>query len=299
MAVNEVIQLGAVNITLHPHPDGAYIKLFQAARKKKIAAKIFSDRYGCIGAFHPDDGMPKGMAIQGVISTFTHLDQNLPWFNRDTSDEATPEDIDDINLPGNIEPNHEKCDFYFDASSHTLIFNSETRKGGITPRQMKGFLLNLFSNPDLSSEFGSPSIHVVPDADKLAAIIKWRRMTSIFIHAERPNPGDYDEDDLQAFSDDLGGQNAKDIEVKLRAADDGFLSLSDRIKTIAAIGADNGYVEARGRDEAGNAETKSTKNGKPLVERNVFDSDVETAWNAFRRFAREVAQQITGRRRRK
>lgn len=293
----QVIQLSAINVVFNPHPEGIYERLLRTVFRRKIVAHIYGDRHGLMSQLHKVTERNRVIALEGVISTFSKLDPTLPWFNSATSTDASEEELNEVQVPDYLQPNHKQCPFYFDLATHTLIFNSLARKGGITARQMFGFLQQVFSSPDVSQAIGgTPRLTIIPDARSIEEVVDWNRIRSLFIDAHRPNP-DYDEDDLREFEQSLVDQHAKKLEMRLVAADNQYLQPSEKVQTIAAIAAENGYVEARGEDESGHTETRSTKNVKPLVERDTYDEEVETAWDAFRRVAQETATSISARRR--
>lgn len=296
MAVQKVIQVGAINIAVHPHPDGVYEKLIRKIYKLRRSAQVYGDRGGLISQLYTVEVDGKTVAVEGVISTFTEFDASLPWFNANTADDASDADLGEIKLPDHLMPNHRRCQFYFDLASHTFLFDTASRKGGIAPRSMLKFLESILSDPKISAEFGTPRLTVIPDSRSVSEVVEWSKIKSLTIRANRPNP-DYDEDDLREFEESLDSQNADRIELKLVAQPHEFLDPSARTQTLAAIAADNGYVEARGENELGQPEVRSTKDKKPLQETEYFDPDVEDSWSAFKRFASSVASDIRRRRR--
>lgn len=298
MAVEQVLQLSAINVVIQPHPDGIYERLTRAAYRRRIVANVFGDRYGVMSELHRVTRTGKTIALEGAISTFSKLDPNLPWFNSETSADASDEDLEQVHVPDNLQPNHRRCEFYFDLQSHVFVFDSLTRKGGITARQMLKFLEQVFLHPDVTRSIDAvPRLTIIPDQKSVEEVLDWNRIRSLHIEAHVPNPGDYDEDDLREFEESLLEQNAKRLDVKLVAADNEYLRPSEKTQTLAGIAADNGFIEAKGEDAQGNIEVRSTKDKKPLVERSEFDPDVETAWDAFRRFSQSVVTEILQRRR--
>lgn len=296
MAVLQVLQLSAINVVLHPHPDGAYERLLRSAYRRRIAAHIHGDRHGIMSQLNTRSNGGRVVALEGTISTFSKLDPSLPWFNAETSDDASSEDLGTLNVPANLQPNHKKCEFYFDVQSHSFIFDSEPRKGGISARQMLRFLQQVLTHPDVTRTTGIPNLTIIPDQRSVEEVVEWSRIRTLYIEAHRPNP-DYDEEDYELFEQSLVEQHAKRLEIRLVAEDNAFLTPSENTQTIAAIAADNGYVEARGEDDQGKKQIRSTKDTKPFSIRDYFDPNAETAWDAFRRMAQEAAASIRRRRR--
>ncbi|MFA6984980.1 MAG: DUF4747 family protein [Arenimonas sp.] len=297
MPLEQVIQQSAINIVLHPHPAGAYESLIKKSRRLRIVGRVFGDRWGVFSQVYPvsSDG---ATGLHGVISTFIKIDNELPWFNTATHDDASDEDLQELLIPENLQPNHRKCNFYLDSNTHTLVFDSLTRKGGITANQMLKFLTNVFNDFRLHTEFGSVNLTIVNDEDSIKQILNWSSITSLFIHASRPNVGDYDARDLREFDEYLQEQGARVLEQRLVAEGNEVISPNEKTKKLAQIASDNGYVTAKGRDPEGRAVEMSTKDGSPLVETGSFDAEGETYWDAFFRIARNTIAAATARRRR-
>ncbi|MBB5878212.1 DUF4747 family protein [Xanthomonas sp. 3498] len=298
MAVQQVIQVGAINVVLHPHPDGIYERLLRAAYKSRQVAQVYSDRSGIISQLYTVKEQGEVVALEGVISTFTKFDPSLPWFNAKTADDASDDDLGALEVPDYLMPNHRKCQFYFDTRGHLFLFETTSRKGGVAPRSMLKFLQGILWTPGLITNFGMVRLTVVPDAKTLDEVVDWKQIRTLKLQAHRPNP-DYDEDDLREFEESLDDQNAEALELKLSAQPNSFLEPSERTRILAAIAADNGYVEAHGLDPLGRREVRSTRERKPLCEIEYFDPETENSWDVFKRFAQSVAQDIRRRWRRR
>lgn len=298
MAVNQVIELGAINVVLTPHPTGAYKRFFELVLRARIRAPIFGGKWGIFSALDPVAGRNGDVVgFSGVISTFTKLDKNLPWFNEDTAQPASDDDLDGLAILDHLQPNHQGCSFYFDLRQHIFIFETLARKGGLSPRLMKIFLDRVFLAEEISSEIRPPKLTVIPDADAVDEILGWERIKKLTIHATRPNPGDYDEDDLAEFEESLVEQNAASVDLVLNAMEGEFLQPSDGTRTLTAISADNGFVVAKGQDEQGHPKTLSTKDESPFWQRKYFDPDVEIFGYAFVRMAQAAVRTIVQSRR--
>jgi hypothetical protein len=229
-------------------------------------------------------------ALEGEISTFSQLDPTLPWINLETEEDASSDELGDI--PDHLRPNLRKCQFYFDVASHKLFFLTTARKGGISPSLMARYLKDLFSFSEVVLEFGEVGITVLPDRDSISRIIGWKKIRRLQVHAERPNPGDYDPDELEEFEQSLAEQNASQLNFELVAEKNKSLILSEKTKTLVAIAADNGFVEAKGYNSQGAPEERSTKTGKPFSDRGEYNDDAETYWDAFLRIAKAAARKF-------
>jgi len=288
--MQQVFEIGGVNVVLHPHPPGQYEKLFRDAYKLKKRVRIHGDRHALMTQFKAlkRDGLSH--ALEGEISTFSHLDPSLPWINLETEDSASDDELSDI--PEHLRPNLRRCSFYFDVASHKIFFVTTARKGGISPKLMAKYLSDLFMDADLVEQFGVPKVTVLPDREAVSKILAWKKIRRLIIHAVKPNPGDYDLADLAEFEESLGDQNADQLNVELVAERSKYLDLNEKTQTLVAIAADNGYVEAKGHDIQGSPTEKSTKSGKPFAERGDFYPESETYWDAFKRVAQTAAMKF-------
>lgn len=288
--MKQVFEIGGVNVVLHPHPPGQYENLFRRAYKLKKRVRIHGDRHALMTQFNALSRDGDVYALEGEVSTFSHLDPSLPWINLKTEDSASDDELDDI--PEHLRPNLRRCPFYFDVPSHKIFFLTTTRKGGISPKLMAKFLVDLFQDADLVEEFGVPKITVLPDRESVAKILAWKKIRRLLIHAVKPNPGDYDPADLAEFERSLNDQNADQLNVELVAEKSKYLTLNDNTQTLVAIAADNGYVEAKGHDVQGSPAERSTKSGKPFSDRGDFFPESETYWDAFKRVAQTAAERF-------
>jgi hypothetical protein len=297
MAVEQVIELGAINVVLTPHPPGEYERLFRLVYRSRIKAPILGSKWGIFSALDLIRGKDNEVVgLSGVISTFTKLDKDLPWFNEDTSKAASDDDLGELVVPDHLQPNHQRCSFYFDIRRHVFVFETLSRKGGVSPRLMREFLNRVFIAKEVASRISPPVLSVIPDADAVDKILAWERIKKLTIHATRPNPGDYDEEDLAEFEESLIEQNASSIDVVINAEENGFLEPNDSTRTLMAISADNGFVVAKGQDEQGRPMTLTTKDKSPFWQREYFDPDREVFGYAFVRMAQAAVRAIVERR---
>lgn len=296
MARPTVIRMAAINLTVHPHPEGQYEKLIRFVQRRRLLGKVHSDRYGLFTQVwaSPDKRI---LGVHGVISTFLQFDSKEPWLNLDTYEKATDEDLNKIELPENLRPSLKRCRFVLDVSRHLLIFDTESSKGGMSPNSMLKFLQGLFSHPDVLSRFGRVSLNVVHVENSVDRVLALEGISEIFIRADRPNTGDFDStpyDDLDEF---LNEQGADKMEQRLTSSR-GNLIPNNATVALAHVADEYGYVEVRGRDESGNSVKLSTLESAPLVEVVSFNADVVDDTSAQYEAARRISASVRGRRQR-
>lgn len=291
---NIVLEVGAINVVCQPHPEGVYLRLFRRIRSLAKVKKIYGDRWGVMSQLW-NDGKDPVSQLHGVISTFVQVDVKAPWYNERTEDAADSNDVEKVNIPEYLHPSLRRCGFVFDIATHTLVFETIPRKGGISPRLMLSFFEKLLSNSEIVQEFGSVSLTVIPDKVSVAAILNWKSLRQLIIHAKRPNPGDYDEEDYEEFDQWLKEQGANVLDQALKS-ESSVIVPNEETRILANIASDNGFVIGKGSGADGRLEERSTKSKKPLFATKKFNTKQMDEQTALLNLADEVVRDIRARR---
>lgn len=93
MARQKKISIGAINLTIHPHTTESYVSLFKDAYRLRRKCQVYSDKYGVIRNMYPVQDTEWGNGFMGEICIFTHIDTDQPWFNEQTNEPATDEEL--------------------------------------------------------------------------------------------------------------------------------------------------------------------------------------------------------------
>jgi hypothetical protein len=287
-------EIGAVNVVLHPHSPEIYEKWVKKVFRIRLRGHVHGNRHGAISQLYKT-GAAEGVTLHGVISTFIHFDQNRPWFNEQTADDATPQDLGEISLPEHLRPDHRRGNFAFDSKRHLFLFDANPRKGGLTPKQMLHLLMQFSSDKRMISEFGPANMTVIPDSKAVDEILEWRKLKKIIISTSVPNPDFAD----AAFGDVeqwMKSQGAEVFRQELGSAS-ADLKPSEETKNLARIASEHGYVEAVGLNENEKTVRLSTRTAKPLIHRDDYDPETEAETSAFTRIAQSLSEMISKRRR--
>lgn len=289
MARIQSIQISGINFSFDHHPAGIYERLLIELTRSRAIAKIYGDRFGMFSQIYSIPAYHNIRGLVGVISTFTKLDPNLPWFNVATNAEANEVDLGQLRLPDNLEPNYRQCHFVFDSQRHVFYFDSLTRKGGVSPLQMLKFLKELTWSEEVFHQYGRLNLTIVPDERAITDILNWRAMRTLHIHLTRPNVGDFDDEEYQAAEEEIAGEMDEEgvttQDIRKIATDGRFLEPNAETRKKATVASVNGYVEASGRDGHGNSVSRSTKDQAPHVEKDVYNPEIETFYDAIVRVA--------------
>lgn len=287
--------MSAVNITAHPHPEGVYEKLIRHIHRKRIVREVHGNRSGLITQVwnSTDSELP---GVYGVITTFVDFDKEGLWFDLETAEAASEDELNKVEVPDNLRPDMKRCQFILDEKNHIVSFMMDSAKGGISAGLMEKFLLRIFSEPSVVSKFGRVSVHVVHPERSVDELFKLPKIREVFIRANRPNVGDYDGNPFKNLKEWMANQNANTFEQKI-ASDNSDMQPSEETISLARVADENGYVTVSGRDHFNQAAQLSTKDTAPLVEQDSYNPKTTDVVDALYFLARRIADSIVRRRR--
>lgn len=264
------VELGMVNIVLHPHSPDHYVRLLRKAKTRKLVSKWHGERYGLIQSF--SESQEEEGAYIGKIATFTHIDLEGQWFDLQAGEAVDDEDLPDVNIPQHLRPSLRNYHFVFYPRNHRMVFETHGVEGvNASPNVVGRFLSKLLNDDLLVEEFGDATVTVEPRVDALEKVLGIARLERLTIVLERPNSDDsfeYEQDVL----DRLDRNNAISETNSYRAPKGEALTPDDIVKKEARVAQSNGYVESRGKDQSGRPDQESTK-AHPFTEEMLFDSD--------------------------
>ena len=137
---------GALNVVLHPHPDGAYRELFERAGASQQAQKYFGDRFARLSPISET----RNGAFSGRLTTWTEIDPKSNSIQTETLVESPLSDTD-FTLPRNIGFNAKVFSFAFREEDHTLfveLLNDERQS--ISINSAKKAFFNILSKNKFS-----------------------------------------------------------------------------------------------------------------------------------------------------
>jgi hypothetical protein len=237
------IELGAINVSASPHPDGVYRQMLLAAANKDI--EVFGDDFAKITEASERD---PGIFI-GRILVWTKIDKGGDWVNLQKNQKASEQDKSKIVLVPTIQPNYKSFQFAFIEKKHWLVveYKNELRQR-FSPKRAERFFRNLFSRDILGEEFPDIEITVIPDEDSLARLLSIEHLRRLKIVIVRPNPddmGDHAEEVLASMEQNGAGQYAVEL---AKARGISTLTPSPKTLNLAEIATTNGYVQGEGRN---------------------------------------------------
>ena len=131
MARKRKITAAALNIRVHPHSQEIYTGLMVSLYNLRKPFKIYGDKHGMFS--YIDRSQQNQGRIIGVIKTFTKVDTDAEWFDVESVQEATEEQVSEVNIPENLFPNTQSFYFVFKIDNHRLYVQTYGSGQSLSP----------------------------------------------------------------------------------------------------------------------------------------------------------------------
>lgn len=290
MVRESTLMVGAINIAMHtPHSPARYVELFDKIYSMKKIVEAHGVHGALIGNLYrlqkdsPEDG------LIGEFYQFIQLDPNEPWFDLESKDEASEDDIQSIVIPEKLKPHLARFPFVFFPKGHRLYIQLKSKNRSFGVKTAAKVMEALLVDQRLE-EFGPIEVTVEPDRNSVASIFEIPYIHQLKIELVRPNPDDH-QDAERRLLDRLQNQGAKKMVVALSSSRSTTLEPDEETKTLARVAASNGYVYASGHDASDHPVERSTKDS-PWVERPVYDSQLQTSNDVLYETAAQMHVQL-------
>lgn len=114
-------EAGILNIVSHPHTPELYAGLFRAAKQLDGFIRVFGDSVAMISTMSRY-GDTDEEGLHGEIFRFTDLRKDDPWFDTQTGDEATTDQLSLVSIPDRLKPHLKRTRYAFFPKRHRLVF---------------------------------------------------------------------------------------------------------------------------------------------------------------------------------
>jgi hypothetical protein len=275
--IEKKVVVGALNITLHPHDNDEYVKLFKKLFRLRKEIHIRGDQYAIITALS-EKVEGKHRVLAGDIFKYTRLEKN-DWFNQKTGTFATDEEIEKIEIPDNLQPNSARFSFVFYPKKHALFYEGYYKNKTFSPTMSTNFFKLALNLEELKSEFGQVNVTHVPEKEKVEEILSLKNKEQITYTVTRPNPDTLDQAQTK-FLRNLDSQNITELNQEIKAVEGKEIELNEDSKTFARIAAKNGKVKIKARDATNKIITVSTEN-HPFQKIIYFDINKTETYYVF------------------
>lgn len=290
MARDRKIPLSAINIALHePHSAIHYVHLIQSLYSLRRVVVLRGTTGALIGSLHPLDKSQPENGFAGEFYQFVHLDANEPWFDVESLEEASKEDVAEIKIPEKLKPHLARFNFAFFPKGHRLYVQTRNKNRTFSINSVKSLLDALLTAPRFL-RYNGVEVTIEPERESLSKILEIEYLRKLEIVLVRPNPDDHSADEREVL-ERLTRQDARRLDNTLYAAANEGLEPDADTKLLARVASSNGQVTGHGLDATGNVVIKSTID-KPWVETASFNPEVQTEFDAFLQKATEMHSEI-------
>jgi hypothetical protein len=279
MARRIKISAAELNIRLHPHDEQRYADFITALYALKKAVRIRGERHAILSLL--DRGRAANGIYVGLITTFTRIDPNAPWFDASNLKEATDEQVSKISIPDGLFPNAASFYFLFDVRKHRLHVETYSSGKTLSVNSVHKLFDALAKDPQMTRRFGEALITIVQSRNALEQLFQLPVIKRVRITILKPNADVFADTFEQDIEEHLAQTNSKKIEIGYDAESGKSFTPTDDVYQAAQPALNNGNVVVEGRDEHGAARRSTEEYPKIVTDR--YDPDKTDEGTAFRR----------------
>lgn len=272
-----------------PHRPERYIELFHQAEKLEKVVKLHGDWVGRLGTLRYDNDSDGSEIVRGEFYKYTELDSTRDWFNVLKGKPAEERELDSISIPEYLKPHFQYVPFVFFSNGHRLVMITRDKQDVISVAQATTILRGIFASSELASTFGKINLVIEPSRETLEKILSMLRLRTLEIVVTPPNPDDFEEFERDLF-EDMANQRASSYQFTLQEEEGEGLAPNDKVRKLARVAQSNGKVSGIGGPRGKTIRMSTTEH--PLVEKRLYDPDVEIRANVLLVKAKEILQQI-------
>lgn len=284
MSRTRTIKIAALNIAMHqPHSAERYVSMMKDAYAMRLMVRHGELHGAMLGSLHLEDKDNPVKGLVGEIYRFVKLDPNEPWFNTETGEVASNDDIGNIHIPGHLLPHLQRIPFYFKPDKHELWFISRDRKDTLGPQVARSIFQKIFDHLTILREYPTIEVTAIPDEENLERMLALPSLEKLVIEIKRPNADDGANEEMRVLKR-LERQKAKRMTTELVAEKNESIAPDAETRSLAVVAARNGNVTVIGRNVAGIRVEESTE-ARPFIESVLVDPNIETAIDVLKRTA--------------
>lgn len=262
-------EFGVISIVAHPHPEGAYRRLFGSLQRK--SAKFYGDQYA---ALSPISKSKDGIFL-GRLAIWTQVDDASDVINLESFEEISFTESDVI-IPRETGLLSKVLQFSFNEKNHRLYVELMNEQGKTMSAGRVGLALSKIIEKHATG-FEEVYAVVVPDKQSVSDALKLPGLRLVEIQINRPNPDEFD-DEVADIIEELTEQDARSESIKLvKTPSADALKLNERNTKLAKVGSVTGYLRTVGRDATGKEMKYSTKEHPMIIPKEIDDDSSTTA----------------------
>lgn len=285
MAREKKLVAGIINVTMHPHSPEDYLKLFRDVFRSRKKVHISGDQYAMLTQLHKlDRNQDEPGPITGDIFKFTSIDTSANWFNTETNDFASEDDVKSLSIPDNLKPNSARFSYIFYPKQHLFVYEGYYDGKSFGPRNAVKFINHLLNDDQLNQKYGKVDVTHAPEKNSLDAALKMPFKRQIHMLITTPNPDTFESTERK-FKERMRDRNIATVEQSYTAVSGSSIEVDEEIREIAKIAANNGTVAVKGRNEHNKPASYKTSD-YPYTEKHYY----EPTQSSFELFVRISAQ---------
>ncbi len=269
MAQERKLAVSAINVRITDPAKREYDALFRSILRQRFPVKVYNNDYLILTAFGKFESTR--MSWLGVVGRFTDIPDDADWLDTSTLKEADEDDKSRIVIPDNLKPNYEAFYCGLFPKEHIFVFETFSESERLSPRHVLKWLRAATKTKRSLERFGPVEVDLIPDYDILEKILGSDTIRQLEIVIRKPNPDQYTAEQFKAAENRLAELNAREELLAYKAEEDEYLELNEQTEALAKVGAENGKVRARLRED-GAMKTVSTDD-RPIEEHEMFDPD--------------------------
>ena len=278
------IKISALNVAMHkPHSPQRYVALLKDAKRLNALIPLGALHGAMLGSLDGTDDYSKGSMLTGEIFRFVKLDASEPWFNLQTSEAASDDDMGGVSIPNHLLPHLQRIEYAFRPDTHELWFISQDRKNRLGAQAAVTFFQRIFDLVYRQGNCTQVEVTALPDIDTLEKMLSLSILQRMTIDLKRPNADDGAGEETRWLKK-LEDQGIRRQETTLIASAGESIKPDEETRALAQVAARNGSVSVVGKDADGIRVEESTI-AKPMVLSRLVNSALETALDVLKRTA--------------
>lgn len=265
-----------------PHSRQRYVELFRDSWEKR---NLYTqgELHGLMLGDHSDFATAvDNDELHGEVYRFVKVDASEPWFNMMERRQATPSEVDRINIPPHLLAHMQRIPFIFYPSQHELWFISKDGKDAISSGAMHRLFQSMFEATCEAYNYPPVEVTVIPAAEAVDELLSVPRLRHVTLSFKRPNGDDGEEEELELI-DRMEDQGVRTMTEEMSAGRGGSIKPDEKTVRRAKIAARNGSVAILGNDALGMPIDQSTLK-KPMRIFAKVNAAMETAVDVLRRY---------------
>lgn len=276
----------SLNIRLHPHSENIYSQYISEIFKMRVTATAHGDRLAMISMI--DRSQESDGVITGIITTFIKIREDGAWFNSEELQEATEEQISEINIPRNLFPNAASFFFYFDLKRHQIHIQSYSKGKTLTPNTALKIFSKMSEDVRILSKFQAAKITIIQSTEGLKKLFSLPVIKEVKITILKPNSDIFADDFEEKIEAHMNETHARKVVIVYNSEPGQSINTHGDIEQVGKFALENGSVEVKGRDETGAVQMSSAE--FPRILQDKYDPETESEHSAFMRIVSSPAR---------